>query len=339
MYPVLSNAYFLHLLSVGEELGIATSDLLSEAKLGDTVLSNPDSFTSVKAFNKVWRFLERHADSTSFGLVASRTMGPHKLGIAGVLINSSSNLLEVAAITKKYRPLIGLTITPEIVIEGRNVVFRYPPQPPPIGISSAWYDAGILTILTLVRRVAGVDWKPSEIRLRHKGRFDQHYQAFFDCPVHFQCEHTSISFPVDILNCEFPRADPGICTYLRHHADLLLKRASGVSSFSSLVREILPKQLAHGWSSSSGVAKQLGVTERTLQRYLKSEGTSFSQLLENTRKELAEQYLAESERSIAETALLLGYSDVIAFHRAFRRWNGITPGQHRRKMPLQHLSS
>jgi AraC-like DNA-binding protein len=85
--------------------------------------------------------------------------------------------------------------------------------------------------------------------------------------------------------------------------------------------------LADSASTLVSVARRLGMTRRTLQRRLKANGTTFREALAAARLELATQVLAEAI-STAQAAAILGYSEAAAFHRAFKRWTGTTPGQY-----------
>jgi AraC-like DNA-binding protein len=80
----------------------------------------------------------------------------------------------------------------------------------------------------------------------------------------------------------------------------------------------------------AAVSKRLGLSARTLQRKLNEEGTSHQELLDELRRDLSRNYLLEPNMSVAEAAFLLGFSDPSAFHRAFRRWTGMTPKQFQR---------
>jgi len=75
----------------------------------------------------------------------------------------------------------------------------------------------------------------------------------------------------------------------------------------------------------------LGLSQRTLQRRLSDEGTTFARIVDRTRRELSEHYLTEPNVAAFEVAFLLGYSEPSAFHRAFRRWTGMTPQEFRRR--------
>ena len=80
------------------------------------------------------------------------------------------------------------------------------------------------------------------------------------------------------------------------------------------------------------VASELCMSERTLRRRLEEEATSFIQLLDDTRRELAEQYLERLHLSLPQAAYLLGFSDQSSFFRACRRWFDRSPGQYRSKL-------
>ncbi|MNC61745.1 HTH-type transcriptional regulator VirS [compost metagenome] len=95
---------------------------------------------------------------------------------------------------------------------------------------------------------------------------------------------------------------------------------------------MLCRVLPQGEPKRETVAQALHLSQRTLQRRLQEEGTSFQTLLDDTRRELAEQYLAQPSMTLLETAYLLGFADPSNFFRAFRRWFDATPGEYRTRM-------
>ncbi|GAB7205195.1 hypothetical protein OS31_21120 [Dickeya oryzae] len=97
-----------------------------------------------------------------------------------------------------------------------------------------------------------------------------------------------------------------------------------------LARARLRQVLSQGEPSLDEVAESIGLSSWSLQRRLKDEGITFTQLVEKVRCEMATHYLQQRQLSISEMAFLLGYSEVSAFSRAFRRWFGISPRQWRK---------
>jgi len=97
-------------------------------------------------------------------------------------------------------------------------------------------------------------------------------------------------------------------------------------------RQVLCRLLPQGEPKREVVAQTLHLSQRTLQRRLQEEGTSFQTLLDDTRRELAEQYLAQPSMTLLEIAYLLGFADPSNFFRAFRRWFDATPGEYRARL-------
>jgi AraC-like DNA-binding protein len=94
-------------------------------------------------------------------------------------------------------------------------------------------------------------------------------------------------------------------------------------------RTVITRELNGGNPSLEQVAAQLGLSERTLQRKLQELGTSHNDLVEQIRRDLAMRYLKEPDMAICEVAYLTGFSEPSSFHRAFKRWTGVTPGEFR----------
>ncbi len=97
-------------------------------------------------------------------------------------------------------------------------------------------------------------------------------------------------------------------------------------------RQVLCRLLPQGEPKRDSVAQLLHLSQRTLQRRLQEEGTSYQQLLDDTRRELAEQYLGQPNLTLLEVAYLLGFADPSNFFRAFRRWFDMTPGEYRARL-------
>jgi len=100
---------------------------------------------------------------------------------------------------------------------------------------------------------------------------------------------------------------------------------------------VIIRRLPDGEPRRDAVAGELHMSERTLQRRLQDEATSFLQLLDDTRRELAEQYLSRLQLSLAQAAYLLGFADQSSFFRACRRWFKLSPSQYRSH--LQRLAT
>ncbi len=181
----------------------------------------------------------------------------------------------------------------------------------------------------IMRALCGGRWKPTRVNFRHR-QPDRlmPYLKIFSAPVYFGQFKNEIIFPKIWLDKPILEADSGLKKILQTHIMQLeeLSAANLSEDVMDLIREMLPT----GDCSIGTVAGRMAVHERTLQRMLKQQGTSFSQLLDRVRMDIATDRLANSAVSIIQLSDYLGYADNTAFTRAFKRWYGITPMQWRK---------
>jgi AraC-like DNA-binding protein len=134
-------------------------------------------------------------------------------------------------------------------------------------------------------------------------------------------------FDAALLGMPVPNADPSLYPVLRQHAERLLgERSAAGAGVPAQVRAELIRRLSQGGARLPAVAEQLGMSPRTLQRKLADAGSSFQDVLDGVRYELARDYLRQRELGLVDIAFLLGYQEQSAFTHAFREWSGLNPG-------------
>jgi len=156
------------------------------------------------------------------------------------------------------------------------------------------------------------------------------YEAFFGCPVVFSSPVTRVAFSYASLALPLRKSDAALLALLDKQAEQLLQRVAKVSPLVQAMRSAMVPLIREGKTSLAALAQAHHTSPRSLQRRLAEQGTSFQQLLDNTRQHLAEGFLRDANLELAEIALLLGYSEQSAFTRAFRTWTGLAPAQWRR---------
>jgi AraC-like DNA-binding protein len=132
-------------------------------------------------------------------------------------------------------------------------------------------------------------------------------------------------FPPSFLDTPIQTGDSGLQAILSCYAEDSLAGHKDMTSLGMRTRRLIAASLANGSGTIRHVAENLAMTPRTLQRKLADEGIRFNDLLDDTRRDLAVQYLNDPHLGLTEIAFLVGYSDLTAFHRAFRRWFDQTP--------------
>ncbi|HKP56056.1 MAG TPA: AraC family transcriptional regulator [Polyangiales bacterium] len=147
---------------------------------------------------------------------------------------------------------------------------------------------------------------------------------------HFEAPFNGFTTPSSYLDLPVQTADPNLHVLIRKHAEAMLAELPRAKSLTERVRTALADRLPSGAPTLYQIARQFGMSERTLARHLEDEGTNFKALFEDLRRRLALRYVGSSELPFSEIACLLGFSQAAAFHRAFRRWTGRTPLDYRR---------
>lgn len=186
-------------------------------------------------------------------------------------------------------------------------------------------DVSFAFFMSLSRRGTGQRLTPIRLELRRGGVATPGQDAFFGCPV----LHGSARDTLVLKACDLDRPFPG------HNAELIeivtpaLEESFGplraASSISDQVKAVLKRGFASGRPDIAAVARDLGTSERTLQRRITDEGGSFRALVQEARKELSRKLLSDPSTDIAEVACILGFQDTTSFYRAFRGWEGSTP--------------
>ena len=189
----------------------------------------------------------------------------------------------------------------------------------------------LATVTTLCRNIASPEFNPTAIEFQHDEPDDiSEHQRLVRCPIKFGASLNKLSVASTNLSLPIAKADAGLCALLDRHAEELLAKFPPRDSLVDRVRSIIASEFRGGDPSLEHVADQLGLTPRTLQRKLQELGASHNELLEQMRRQLAMQYLREREMAICEVAYLLGFSESSSFHRAFKRWTGLTPKEFRK---------
>lgn len=155
------------------------------------------------------------------------------------------------------------------------------------------------------------------------------YHLIFGCPLHFDAPVTALHFDARFLGMPVVQDEAALRRYLRGSpAELLSRRDYGADS-ASQVRRILGSGIGGVLPAMESVAARLGVSAPTVRRKLAAEGTSFREVREQLLRDQAVASLVRGGESVEELALRLGFSEASAFHRAFKRWTGRSPGAYR----------
>jgi AraC-like DNA-binding protein len=263
-----------------------------------------------------------------FGVLLGQWSLVSHLGVAGQLSETAPTV--ATALNDMQRNLDlhdqGAVIT--VRIEGSRASVGYAIHLPDLKAVAAIYDLAAANICGLMRSLCGLNWNPSEVHLsRMQPTNLRPYRDCFRAPIRFDTAETAVIFPSEWLVRPPQKADQ------LYHRQIAAKarelHASMPESLSTRVRDLLRREVISNRCTAGSIAQSLNLHERSLNRRLRAEDTSFRELMNETRSAVSQHYLAGTGLAIADIATALGYGSTDAFDHAFRRWYGVSPSKWR----------
>ncbi len=309
--------------------GVDPEPLFREAGFELAALNDPSVRMPAGGFRTLLTLVEQHSSDPTFGLTLARFIHPtsfYSMGIAGYCSNTLGEYLK--RLVKYYRVVTTNDVLVEEIDDDALYHLRAVRESPE-GFSPIRED-GIAAIITTIVRVAlHREFNPTRVHLarpRPEGLEDR-YREFFHCPVVFDAEFTELVFPVELLEEPLASANPELAEmYERLTVEYLEKMDK--ADFPARVHNELIRLLPTGVSGKEQVADALNMSTRTLYNKLEAAGTTYREVLDDTRRRLAEQYIGQG-LPIYEIAYLIGFSDTANFSRAFKKWTGQSPMEFR----------
>jgi len=311
-----------------EEMGIDWRAVLIDCEVDPEQLQDPDARVSQDSFEQIWIALQTLTDDPCIGLHAGERVRTHAVNLFGYLMMSSATLGDGVRRVARYQQV--LADVPWIETDEDTASTRLR-----IGAAARGDDVRAMHaeyVAALVPRMMGwvsdSEVVPEGVSFRHdaRGPLDD-YARVLRCNVKFGAQHSEIVFNAATLVRPSQHAEENLARLHEDFAERLLARRDEENDVTYRVRRLLAECLESGEADLRFVARELGMSARSLQRQLSREGTKFSELLDGLRCEVAREHLARCQTPIAGVAHLAGFSDVSAFTRAASRWFGATPAR------------
>ncbi|WP_197484010.1 AraC family transcriptional regulator [Halioglobus sp. HI00S01] len=186
-------------------------------------------------------------------------------------------------------------------------------------------------VVGLLHRYLGDDTVPYEVHLSYpEPPYVAMYESHFRCPLKFEQARNCILWSRDLMQREIPSRNPAATQMAIRHCETLIADEEGSGGIAEQVRTRLVQQPGR-YPPLAEVAADYDMSESTLRRALTAEGTSYQLLLNDVRRKLAIEYLTTSRLKLEEIAVLVGYTDLSNFRRAFKSWTGEAPLAYRRR--------
>ena len=302
--------------------------LLLEAEI-DPALSH--DFNARIPSQKVYDFHQKLIliiDDDNFGLKAGQCWHPTQLGALGYAWMTSSTLRSAFNRLVRFAQAVlgSVSVSVEESDQGISLLFDFSQEP---FAPASRLDANRSIILAMIQCNAGQDFHPLSVSFSHaKPENVTDFEMLFQCPVHFNAD-------IDSITISHEEADkPRSCsnTQLAQLHDQLLIDYLAKLDKNNIVERVkiaIINELGTGSLSDKSVAKTMNLSSRTLQRRLEEKNTSFKSLVNEIRQDLADTYLHDSSLSLTEISFMLGFSEMSAFSRAYKRWTNSSPSAFR----------
>lgn len=256
---------------------------------------------------------------------------PENLGIVGRVLMNSPTFGDATYQAARYSKLFCDSCYLEVKIEGDQVYLIYQMEVPQYNKIPA-IEGTFSSTITNIRTLSPVEFTPQEVHFQYSTpQHIEEYHRLFKCPLYFNQPENMIVFDREYMNIKLPNHDPYMLELLTLHAETLLKKLAEVQNLRNKVSKLILEHLPTGNLDIEMIAEQLNVSRWTLNRKLRGEETSFQELLQDMRQQMAINYLQKPKLSVSEVAFLVGFSEPSAFNRAFKRWSGRSPGEYRKE--------
>jgi AraC-like DNA-binding protein len=286
-------------------------------------------FTSARRF-----YFAAAAASRDFalGLAAARHFALAKFQVLEYLAASSTHLQ--AALDTLVKNERVLSDANAIHIEARSEGVLVRVEPLAAGWHHCWVEFAVGAMYLAGRRIprapTAATWRAIPWFAYAAPAYATEYEVFFETRVRFNAPASGLLIPSAALHERLESADTRLHEVLDGHSKDLAMQAMSKPSLVERAQALLRTSLPDGDPGMDAIATRLHMSPSTLRRRLRQEGVTHRWLLQEVRRDLAFIYLQRQDVSIDEIAYLVGYDDPTAFHKAFKRWTGHTPMEHRR---------
>lgn len=264
----------------------------------------------------------------SFAARVGAAVRPESFGVVGLLAMSAETFGHALHALARYKRLVAnQQLTIELVGERAVLGLRFLERGPP-GIHHL-VETECAFMVHFGRWTTKRPVVPLAVHVRHaRSRGTEALAAITGAPVRCASARDELILPAEVLGYELVSANPVTALALGRVAEDQLALTAPEITVAARVQAVLQQRrggLTPTMGGISGVSRALGMSVRSLQRRLREEGTSFQEVLDETRKEVALGQLRESRLDTEAVAFVLGFSHINSFYRAFRRWTGMTP--------------
>jgi len=313
---------------------IDIAEALKSCDISQDVMVDPESRIAAEKLSQLIHYCNDKLARHDFSILIAEQFHPGMFHALGYAMMSSNTLQDALERIAHYKRVVSNTC--KLVNEENNGQFvfemqiiTYETTNRPV-LSLVTVETFLATIIRFSRELVTLDFSPEKISFAYpKPDYDMSYlDDFFNCEIEFSSNKTAIYFDLKQTQEKLMCGNPLITHSHEKMLDEFMARIDK-NDLTHVIKNKIFELLPLGAPSQTEIAQYLGMSLRNLQRKLQDQGTSYKEILENTRKKLAMNYIVQQHLSFSEIGYLVGFSSVGNFNRAFKRWTNQTPGDYR----------
>lgn len=311
--------------------GMGPVEVAAHLGLSPEALADPHARVPCALVVRAWEEIPALTDPSAFGLEAAEMLNRAPFDVVDHVAAQGPTLRAAIGSLLRYQRLLHEDADLRLAVEGGEArmtqrLRAHPSTPRHLAefILAAW--------VLRARALTGHDIIPRRVAFRHGPPADiEPHRRLFGATLDFLAEENGVVFASSYLDVGVRGADHTLAALLDRHAADLLARLPARDTVCARLTAYLFGRTPFEIPSIQEAARALGTSARSLQRALKEEGTSYQAAVDEVRKALSMAHLRAPDRTISEVAFLVGFNEVGAFTRAFRRWTGELPSAYRRR--------
>lgn len=328
-----ASVVFVRMLAHGAAArGVRIDDLLERHGVDPSLVDELDARVPHALLVDLWEQVPRRLNDAALGLHLAQTA---PLGIFGLVEYCMRNSADLAACYEKlirWQRLLHDGANYHLELEGDVARIAHQPAPslevPPQATSFI-----LAKLLRIGQLLTGRAFMPRSVSLPYPRPLDDtEHKKVFGPAVRFSQPETHLELDRELLGLRIQGRDPQLAEILEGYAQQrLAELPQAVGDLVDDLAQRIRGALDGTVPDAATLARQMGMSSRTLSRRLRERGLTYQEVVDQARRELALRHLSNKELKVIEIAFLLGFSEVSAFYRAFRRWTGTTPAAYRRE--------
>lgn len=331
----ISNALIREALSVAASRGLNIVNIANKAGISAELLTSTKARVPVNQSAQLWVELAKSMNDEFLGM-DTHPMRRGSYKVLAKLAFSANTLEQAIQDILKFLALILDDIHGELVQEGSKAFLILYDRDQPKRMFT--YSTFLMLVHSLMCWLSDQRISFHRMSFRcHQPVEIQDYRVRFCENIEFNAEQNKIEFDAHYLKHKIKKDKQALNEFLKHAPYNLIVRFKNENSLSLQIRRQLILQPPSEWAELKDIAQQMNMSTATIQRRLKQEGVSYQQLKNNIRCDIAIERLSKTNDSIQSISDDLNFHDPSAFHRAFKKWSGVSPGSYRKTSPSKKL--